>query len=128
MKKAELLELFDIFKIPMPEWDDPTVAEIKEYLEENGITNETLDSWNKKKDVELEEDGDADYSDFVEAADGSVVICMDRKNPSYSIGRYVFTQAKRYLPVDKEAADQILKNHTGFHKATKEELKANFKL
>lgn len=129
LKKQELFDLYEKFNLPPLDKEDPTVAEIKFDLETNyGITNETLSSWYEKVDTELEKDGKGDYTDFVEAADGTVIVCMDRNNASFAIGRYVFTQARRYVPVDKETAEELVTKHTGFHKATREEIKNNFKL
>lgn len=127
MNKPELLALYDRFSLMLPETEKPTNAELRDELETRyGITDEALKAFEEKKDAELNDGGKGDYSQFVEAEDGTVVIVMDRNNLSYAVGKYTWTHNRRYVPVDKKTAEEILANHTGFHKATGEEIKRNF--
>lgn len=129
MTKPELLKLFEEFSLLLPDVDKPTNPELIDALETKyQITDKYLKAYREKKDTKLDETDQGDYEPFAQSDDGTVVICMDRKNASYAVGRYTFTQAKRFLPVDKDTAEILLKEHTGFHKATREEIKRNFKL
>lgn len=131
MNKAELLGLYEKFDLMLPTEEDNggkvTNDDMREDLQITyGITDEKLREWEAKKDVELEDDAEGDYSNYVEDESGRVLIYMDRQNSSYGIGKYVFTQKQRYLPVDKETAEEILANHEGFRQVSREEVKRIF--
>lgn len=129
MTKPELMQIYKDFTLTPPDVEKPTNVELVSYLEDKyQITDKKLKAYYEKEDTKLDDKNQGDYESFVQSDDGTVVICMDRKNASYAIGRYTFTQNKRYLPVDKDTAEIILKEHSGFHKATREEIKRNFKL
>jgi hypothetical protein len=131
MNKKELMGLYEQFDLLPPDADEGekiTNNDLREDLAETyGITNESLAEYERKKDVPLEEGAEGDYSQFVEDESGRVLIYMDRSNSSYGVGKYVFTQAQRYLPVDKETAKEILDNHEGFRQVSREEVKRVFR-
>lgn len=128
MTKKELLDIYEKFDITLPEIDKPTNPELVDDLETiYGLTDEKLEEFEKKKDTELTEEKQGDYSQFAENDEGQVVICMDRQNASFGIGSYTFSRERRYVPVDAETAATLLAL-PGFHKVTREELKrVNFK-
>lgn len=131
MNKKELHELYEKFDLMLPDAEEGEKITNKDLIEDlqvtYGITNEVLKEYERKKDVELEEDAEGDYSGYVEDNDGRILIYMDRPNASYGIGKYVFTQANRYMPVDKETAKELLTNHEGFRQVSREEVKRVFR-
>lgn len=131
MNKKELYALYEQFDLLPPEPEDGekiTNNDLRADLAEvYGITNESLAEFERKKDVPLEKDAEGDYSGYVEDESGRILIYMDRSNSSYGVGKYVFTQAQRYLPVDKETAKELLNNHEGFRQVSREEVKRVFR-
>src|SRR5574338_269206 len=128
MNKDELLEVYDIFDLMVPEPDEdgkpPTNEELRDDLQERyEITDEKLKAWEEKKDVELETDTPTIP---LEDDEGNVVICMDRDNLSFGYGKYMFSKSARYQVVDADTAKVLLKEFDGFHRATREELKLVF--
>jgi hypothetical protein len=47
---------------------------------------------------------------------------MDRANPSFSVGRYVFTQEHPFVAMSERDAQYIFDNQSGFRPATPREV------
>lgn len=130
MSKPELEAIYEEFNIPTQNPDtgkDLSKTELAFDLKNvYGIDDEKLKSYREKKDTELV-DGKDEYSEFVEdEKSGTVVVCMDRQNSSFGIGKKIFTKNARYQIVT-EAEARTLLNLGGFHKATREEIARAFK-
>ena len=116
--KGELASLFEELDLELP-GDSYTKTDLLFTLEEAGITASSVESFKKKQKAEDNE--------TPAAMDSMAVVCMDRKNSLYQIGRHKFSQDNKYILMTVDEANEILANHTGFHKASREEVKAYFK-
>lgn len=127
MNKAELEGVFELFDIPLPDESYTKKSLIDDLATIYNITNDTLKAYDKKQDTELDDEDDG-YNKFAEDPEtGQQVICMDRNNISYQVGKYYFSRSHRYVAVDADTAEFLLNEETGFHKATREEIQRNFR-
>jgi hypothetical protein len=124
MNKSELIEVFQEWNLELP--DPTTLTELRDGLAQASIDDESLKDWNKKEDVPMPEIGD--FSDEVEKHKGEdVVVKMTRENVHYNFEGYIFTQKNPFVVMKPGAADILVNNVDGFHKATKEEIKGFYK-
>ena len=114
--KKELEELFEELDLPLPD-GKYTKNDMLFNLEEAGVTNKNLESFKKKEASE-----NTDISEL----ESMVVVCMDRLNGLFQFKHYKFSQAKKYILMPKEDAEELLMKNHGFHKASKEEVKAYY--
>lgn len=127
----EVRQVFEDHDIPLPQTDDkdgiPNKKELLAELARHGITNKTLKQFEDKPENKLDIEESKDASDKATVPTGDVVVCMTRRNPLYIWREYRFTSAKRFIPMSKEHADELIKSDDGFHIATREEIKRYYK-
>lgn len=114
----ELKQVFEDFDIDYPSLD-PTRAELLEELKRLDITNKKIQSFYSKTESNLE-----DVDKFgPDQDDNDVVVCMTRRNPVFVWKHYSFGGEVRFLPMPKEDALELIQRYSGFHIATREEIK-----
>lgn len=115
--KKDLEALFEKLELDLPE-GKYTQKDLVFTLEDLDITPENIDSFNKKQEREA-----VDHTQY----DSMTVVCMDRKNIEYRFKKFKFTQSNKYILMSKEDADELLRQSTGFHKASPQEVNAYFR-
>jgi len=115
--KKDLEALFEKLELDLPE-GKYTQKDLVFTLEDLGITPENIDSFNKKQEREA-----VDNTQY----DSMTVVCMDRNNIEYRFKKFKFTQSNKYILMSKEDADELLRQSTGFHKASPQEVNAYFR-
>lgn len=120
----ELLEIFREFGLDLPS-ETPTKQELKVALKQHGITNNDIKNWESKKDYEPNEKAYENMA--VDQVTGDVIVAMDRKNAWFEYKQYKFSSERKFVPMSAEDAETLLASWTGFHKATKEEIRSYYK-
>lgn len=118
MKATELKEVAKYFGVDLE--GIKSKAAIISTLEEEGISFEMYEKFNNAEKAEPE---------FISKPkknpkpDGpTVLVRMDRQNPSYSINGYVFTREHPYVAMTEEDAEFIFDTQEGFRMATPREV------
>lgn len=79
--------------------------------------------------VESEDEVKADAEEAVEVAEEQddeeeqVLVKMERKNPTFQVGKHLFTSAHPFKSVSTADAENLLKNYKGFRLALPSEVK-----
>lgn len=122
----EIYEVYEMFDIPVPGEDDERVTrkELLLGLSAAGITNKSLRSFEQKETEE--EQSDEEVSE-TETESGDVVVCMTRRNPYFVWRKYQFGKGRRFMPMTKDEALELIQTFDGFHIASREEIRRSFK-
>lgn len=115
-KVEELVKLLQELELEVPE-KPYYKKDLLFILDEQGLTPSGVAKFKEKQDKE---------SGAVEIDDAMSVVCMDRTNSLYQVDKYKFSKDNKYILMPTEDANKILKEHSGFHKASREEIKAYF--
>lgn len=118
MKVTELKEIADYFGVDLEGVKGK--AAILSTLEEEGVT---FDMYSKFNDAEKAEPEFVSKPKSKPTPEGpTVLVRMDRANPSYSINGFVFTREHPYVAMSENDAEFIFETQEGFRMATPREV------
>jgi cupin superfamily acireductone dioxygenase involved in methionine salvage len=98
-------------------------------LDEEGVTYESYAALQQAEPVEPEEIGHMSkpavkkFEDFKNGVKDTVLVKMERNNPSYDANGYVFTRDHPFIAMTEDEAQTIFDLETGFRLATPSEVK-----
>lgn len=118
MKVSELKEIADYFGVDLE--GAKGKAAILSTMEEEGVT---YDMYKKFVDAEQAEPEVVSKPKNKPVNEGpSVLVKMERGNPSYSVNGFVFTREHPYVAMSEEDAEFIFETQEGFRMATPREV------
>lgn len=117
LKVSELKKVADSFGVELQE--KATKQAILLELEDNGITYDMYAKFSGTEKVELEKPASAKKVSLDKAK--TILVRMDKANPSYSIYGYTFTQQHPFVAMTEEDAQRIFDTEQGFRPATPRE-------
>jgi hypothetical protein len=117
LKVSELKKVADSFGVELQE--KATKQAILLELEDNGITYDMYAKFSGTDKVELEKPASAKKVSLDKAK--TILVRMDKANPSYSIYGYTFTQQHPFVAMTEEDAQRIFDTEQGFRPATPRE-------
>jgi hypothetical protein len=118
LKINELKKVADSFGIELPE--KATKQSVILSLQDEGITYDMYEKFSgaEKQEVEVE----AKPAKKIKLdKQNSILVRMDRENPSYSTQGYTFTQDHPFMAMSEEDAQRIFDTEVGFRPATPKE-------
>jgi cupin superfamily acireductone dioxygenase involved in methionine salvage len=124
MKVADLRGVAETFGVDLE--DAKNKNEILAILAEEGVTYDMYSKFlnaEKEETEELEEEEVETPKPKAKKSDkNTVLIRMERKNPSYQTYGYVFSQEHPFVAVSENDAQEIFDNESGFRMATPREV------
>lgn len=116
-KLGELLQIAEGFGVEVPA--KTTKENIILLLEEEGITYSMYEKFSESEKDEEEPlpQPTVDMSNI-----NTILVKMDRTNPSYQVGRYTFTQQHPFIVMPEWDAQNIFDTESGFRPATPREV------
>lgn len=118
-KIGELRQIAEDFGVEIPA--KTTRENIVLLLEEEGITYEMYEKFSGAEREDLESDNQVPNINTVPDAK-MVLVRMDRQNPSYQIGNYIFTQEHPFIAMPEWDAQRIFDIADGFRMANPREV------
>lgn len=120
LKINELKQVADSFGVEFPE--KVTKAKAINLLEEEGITYDMYAKFNKSEKDEVEDIKDEQpKKKVVLKKENSLLVKMDKENPSYTINGYTFTAQHPFVAMTESDAQRIFDTERGFRPATPKE-------
>ena len=119
LKLTELKKVAESFGIEMP--DKATKQSLILSLQEEGITFDMYEKFSgaEKQEVKLEEEDKKKRVKLDKSK--TILVRMDRANPSYSTNGYTFTHDHPFVAMTEEDAQRIFDTEVGFRPATPRE-------
>lgn len=118
LKTAELKKVAETFGIDLPEKNTKQTLILA--LQEEGITYDMYAKFNGAEQVEIKNTDKPTKKVKLDKAN-SVLVRMDRLNPSYSTHGYTFTQDHPFIAMAEKEAQEIFDTEIGFRLATPRE-------
>ena len=118
LKLNELKQVADSFGIDLPA--KTTKQSLILALQDEGITYDMYAKFSGAEQVEVKMDDQPKKKAKLEK-EKTILVRMDRMNPSYSTQGYTFTQEHPFIAMSEEDAQAIFDNETGFRPATPRE-------
>ena len=118
LKTNELKKVADSFGIELPE--KATKQSIIMALEEEGVTFDMYSKFNGSEQVQVETPEINKKKTKLDKTN-TILVRMDRQNPSYSTMGFTFTQDHPFIAMSEADAQQIFDNEVGFRPATPRE-------
>lgn len=118
LKANELKKVAESFGIDLPE--KSTKQSLILALQDEGITFDMYAKFSGAEQVELKEENKATKKVKLDKTN-SILIRMDRFNPSYSTHGYTFTQEHPFIAMSEDEAQRIFDTEIGFRPATPKE-------
>ena len=116
LKVSDLKKVADNFGIDLPE--KPSKQSIILALQDEGITYDMYAKFSGADKVELEEAAPKKVS--LEKGK-TILVRMDKANPSYTVYGYMFTQEHPFVAMSEDEAQRIFDTEPGFRPATPRE-------
>lgn len=124
MKVVDLRGVAETFGVDLE--DAKNKNEILAILAEEGVTYDMYAKFlnAEKEETELpeEEEIESPKPKAKKSDKNTVLIKMERKNPSYQTYGYIFSQEHPFVAVSESDAQEIFDNETGFRMATPREV------
>lgn len=117
MKLKDLKDVSEYFAVDIEGLK--TKNEIVSTLAEEGITYEMYEKFLGAEKAEIELDQRPQKK---QAVGDTVLVRMERENPSYDINGYVFTREHPYVAMSADDAEFIFETQEGFRMATPREV------
>lgn len=140
LSKPELIKVADFFGADVPIDSEgkstDTKAEIVAKLESDGVTEEqyegqylvALKAAEDEAVAATEERAQRTGTEPVQQSAGdTLLVKMKRRNPSFSVMGYSFTQRHPFVPIPSKDAEYIINNFHGFSLALPSEVEAYYK-
>jgi hypothetical protein len=118
LKINELKKVAESFGIDVPE--KATKQSVILALQDEGISYDMYEKFSGSEQVELEAPVKPAKKIKLDKVN-SVLVRMDRANPSYSTFGYTFTQEHPFIAMSEEDAQRVFDNENGFRPATPRE-------
>lgn len=118
LKTNELKKVAESFGIDLPE--KSTKQSLILALQDEGITFDMYAKFSGAEQVEIKEE-DRPAKKVKLDKTNSVLVRMDRFNPSYSTHGYTFTQQHPFIAMTEDEAQRIFDTEIGFRPATPKE-------
>ena len=118
LKLTELKKVAESFGIDMPE--KATKQSIILALEEEGISYEMYNKFSGAEKQELDIEDQPKKKVKLEKGK-TILVRMDRMNPSYSTNGYTFTHEHPFIAMSEDDAQRIFDTEVGFRPATPRE-------
>lgn len=118
LKINELKKVAESFGIEMPE--KATKQSLIMSLEQEGITFSDYAKFSGAEQVQVEAPEINKKKPKLDKAN-TILVRMDRQNPSYSTMGFTFTQEHPFIAMSVDDAQRIFDNETGFRPATPRE-------
>lgn len=118
LKLNELKKVAESFGIDMPE--KVTKQTIILALEEEGVTFDAYAKFSGAEQVEVKLEDQPKRKTKLDKTN-TILVRMDRSNPSYSTQGYTFTQQHPFIAMSEDDAQRIFDNEDGFRPATPRE-------
>ena len=118
LKINELKQIADSFGVDFP--DKVTKSKAITLLEEEGITYDMYAKFNESEKDKLEEKTKPSKKINLNKAN-TILVRMDKANPSYTVHGYTFTQQHPFVAMSEESAQSIFDSEAGFRPATPRE-------
>ena len=118
LKTNELKKVAESFGIDLPE--KSTKQSLILALQDEGITFDMYAKFSGAEQVELKQ-ADKPTKKVKLDKTNSVLVRMDRFNPSYSTHGYTFTQQHPFIAMSEDEAQRIFDTEIGFRPATPKE-------
>jgi hypothetical protein len=118
LKLNELKKVAESFGIEMPE--KATKQSVILALQEEGITNEMYSRFSGAEQVNVKLDEEPKKKVKLDKTN-TILVRMDRQNPSYSTHGYTFTQQHPFIAMPEDDAQNIFDTEIGFRPATPRE-------
>ena len=118
LKLNELKEVAKSFGVDTPE--KATKQSLILALQDEGITFEMYSKFTDSEQVEVKVEEDKKKKPKLEKGK-TILVRMDRANPSYSTHGYTFTHEHPFIAMSEEDAQSIFDNEMGFRPATPRE-------
>ena len=119
LKTNELKQVAESFGIDMPE--KTTKQSLILALQDEGITFDMYAKFNGAEQVEVKTEDQPKKKAKLDKSK-TILVRMDRQNPSYSTQGYIFTQAHPFIAMSEEDAQKIFDSEEGFRLATPKEV------
>lgn len=122
MKVADLRTVAETFGVEHEE--AKTKNELVALLAEEGVSYDMYNSFLNSDKEELDEvvEEKVAKKEPKKKAKDTVLVKMDRKNPSYQTFGYVFTWEHPFVAIPEDIAQEIFDNEEGFRMATPREV------
>ena len=118
LKTNELKKIAESFGIDLPE--KATKQALISSLKDEGITYDMYAKFSGAEQVELDKPKKAAPKVKLDKSN-TVLVRMDRENPSYSTHGYTFTQDHPFIAMLEDEAQRIFDTEIGFRPATPRE-------
>lgn len=118
LKTNELKKVAESFGIELPE--KSTKQSLILALQDEGITYDMYAKFSGAEQIEIKEEDKPTKKVKLDKAN-TVLVRMDRLNPSYSTYGYTFTQQHPFIAMAEEEAQRIFDTEIGFRPATPRE-------
>lgn len=118
LKINELKKVAESFGVDLPE--KATKQSLILALQDEGITYDMYAKFSDSEQVDVKIDDQPKKKVKLDKAN-TVLVRMDRLNPSYNTHGYTFTQEHPFIAMSEEDAQSIFDNETGFRPATPRE-------
>lgn len=120
MKLTDLRKVADSFGIELDQKSSKNT--IMAALEEEGITYDMYEKFSGADKQELENNAEVKQPKQKLTKENTILVRMDRSNPSFSVGRFVFTQEHPFVAMSENDAQRIFDTQAGFRPATPREV------
>jgi len=117
LKISELKKIAEGFGVDVPE--KPSKQAIISALAEEGITFDAYAQFSGADKVELDEPKPEKKINLNKA--NTILVRMDKANPSYTVYGYTFTQQHPFVAMSEDDAQRIFDTEPGFRPATPRE-------
>jgi hypothetical protein len=117
LKISELKKIAEGFGVDVPE--KPTKQSIITALTDEGITYDSYAQFSGADKVELEKPKAEKKINLNKS--NTILVRMDKANPSYTVYGYTFTQEHPFVAMSEEDAQRIFDTEPGFRPATPRE-------
>lgn len=119
LKVEELKKVADSFAVDLS--DAKNKSEIIAALVEEGVSYDMYAQFSNSEKEELEPQEKTKAQIKKELKGNTVLVKMERHNPSYETYGFVFTQTHPFVVVPENTAQEIFDNEVGFRMATPRE-------
>jgi hypothetical protein len=117
LKLAELKKVADTFGVELPE--KATKQSILLELEDNGVSYDMYAKFSGTEKLEIEQPIKEKKLKLDKTK--TILVRMDKANPSYTVYGYTFTQDHPFVAMAEEDATKIFDHEPGFRPATPRE-------
>ena len=122
MKVSDLRKVAESFGVEVEGEDIAKASKVQIIgaLAEEGISYDMYEKFTEAEKPETEKQMKVEKQPKL-TRENSILVRMDRANPSFSIGRYTFTQEHPFIAMSEKDAQYIFDTQDGFRPATPRE-------